>query len=205
MATSTELPTLKELEDTVRAAIDALKQYPEFGSAKLAIIGGTALWKYIPSGRTTKDVDFLNTVSGARQAVKAELLRMLNSCFAEYAQLFVYKHLSGKSIQIDYTPEWQSAYVPEAARPISTINSADLPYISAVDLLAFKINTCGMRPTVSKKTQDALNAMAIAENILAQGPIVLTNVQKEAARAGIEDVATWSKRHSTWWNQNLQL
>lgn len=62
-----------------------------------------------------------------------------------------------------------------------------------------------MRPTVSKKTQDALNAMAIAENILAQGPIVLTNVQKEAARAGIEDVATWSKRHSTWWNQNLQL
>lgn len=54
MATSTELPTLKELEDTVRAAIDALKQYPEFGSAKLAIIGGTALWKYIPSGRTTK-------------------------------------------------------------------------------------------------------------------------------------------------------
>ena len=54
MATNTALPTLKELEETARAAIDALKQYTEFGSAKLAIIGGTALWKYIPSGRTTE-------------------------------------------------------------------------------------------------------------------------------------------------------
>ncbi|EAS30187.1 uncharacterized protein CIMG_08933 [Coccidioides immitis RS] len=205
MATNTALPTLKELEETARAAIDALKQYPEFGSAKLAIIGGTALWKYIPSGRTTKDVDFLITVSGAPQAVKTKLLQMPNSRFAEYAQLFVYKHPSGKNIQIDFTPEWQSAYVPEAAKPISTINSAVLPYISAVDLLALKINTCGMRPTVGKKTQDALDAMAIAENILAQGPIVLTNVQKEAARVGIQDVVTWSKRPSTWWNQHLQL
>lgn len=62
-----------------------------------------------------------------------------------------------------------------------------------------------MRPTVGKKAQDALDAMAIAENILAQGPIVLTHVQKEAARVGIQDVVTWRKRPSTWWNQHLQL
>ncbi|KAI1909472.1 hypothetical protein LOZ65_006521 [Ophidiomyces ophidiicola] len=191
---ATGLPTFNELEESARAAISCLKLFPEFSVAKIAIIGGAALWKYLPNGRTTSDVDFIITVSGAPQAVKAKLLQMPNSRFAEYAQLFVYKHPTGKNIQIDFTPEWQSAYVPAAATTIGTINTATLPYISPVDLLVLKINACGLRATTTKKVQDAQDALAVADMLTKLGPITLSNQQKGAARAGIQDVGTWGSR-----------
>ncbi|PGH02697.1 hypothetical protein AJ79_07576 [Helicocarpus griseus UAMH5409] len=106
---ATNLPTFAELEETAKATIASLKSFSEFSSAKIAIIGGTALWKYIPNGRTTSDVDFIITVSGAPQA--------------------------RRKIQIDFTPEWQSAYIPAAVRDVGQIDLAALPYISAIDLL----------------------------------------------------------------------
>ncbi|OAT09733.1 hypothetical protein, variant [Blastomyces gilchristii SLH14081] len=130
---------------------------------------------------------------------------MPNSSFAEFSQFVVYKHPSGKNIQIDFTPEWQSAYVPAAATMIGSINSTNLPYITPLDLLALKINTCGMRPTAAKKSRDAQDALTVAEMLLKHGPIVLTHDQKEAVRVGIEDVGALSGRHSSWWTSALQL
>lgn len=46
-------PTFVELEEAARAAINCLKLLPEFGDAKLAIIGEAALWKHLPAGRAT--------------------------------------------------------------------------------------------------------------------------------------------------------
>ncbi|OJD22357.1 hypothetical protein ACJ73_06300 [Blastomyces percursus] len=198
-------PTFRELEESAQAAINCLQLFPEFGSARIAIIGGTALWKHIPDGRTTMDVDFIITLAGAPQVVKTKLLQMPNSSFAEFSQFFVYKHPSGKNIQIDFTPEWQSAYVPAAATMIGSINSTNLPYITPLDLLALKINTCGMRLTAAKKSRDAQDALTVAEMLLKHGPIVLTHDQKEAVRVGIEDVGALSGRHSSWWTSALQL
>lgn len=50
---ATDQPTFVELEESARAAVNCLKLFPEFGGAKIAIIGGAALWKHIPAGRTT--------------------------------------------------------------------------------------------------------------------------------------------------------
>ena len=50
---ATPQPTFLELEESAQAAINCLKLFPEFANAKIAIIGGAALWKYVPSGRTT--------------------------------------------------------------------------------------------------------------------------------------------------------
>ncbi|WEW61748.1 hypothetical protein PRK78_007242 [Emydomyces testavorans] len=199
-------PTFVELEDSARAAINSLKLCPEFLSSKIAIIGGAALWKHIPNGRTTEDVDFIITVSGAPQSVKSKLLQLPNSPFAEFAQLFVYKHPCGKDIQIDFTPEWQqSAFVPEAATVISNVNPAALPYISALDLLALKINTCGLRPTATKKTRDARDALALALRISQQGPVTLNQAQRAAILQGIEDVGALSGRDVNWWKSILNL
>ncbi|QSS49243.1 hypothetical protein I7I53_09548 [Histoplasma capsulatum var. duboisii H88] len=151
------------------------------------------------------DVDFIIALSGAPQVVKTKLLQIPNSPFAEFSQFFVYKHPGGKNIQIDFTPEWQSAYVPAAATMISSTDSTNLPYITPVDLLALKINTCGMRPTAAKKSRDAQDALAVAEMLLKHGPIVLTHDQKEAVRVGIEDVGALSGRDSSWWTSALQL
>ncbi|OJD13767.1 hypothetical protein AJ78_05817 [Emergomyces pasteurianus Ep9510] len=144
----------------------------------------------------SNNIDFIITLSEAPQIVKTKLLQTPNSPFTEFSQFFVYKHLSGKNIQIDFTPEWQSAYVPAAATMISSTNSTNLPYITLLDLLALKINTCGMRPTAAKKSRDAQDALTAAEMLLKHGPIVLTHDQKEAVRVDIEDVDALSGRDS---------
>ena len=47
--------------------------------------------------------------------------------------------------------------------------------------------------------------MAVAEMLLESGPIVLNSEQKEAARAGINDVGILSGRDVDWWTHVLQL
>jgi hypothetical protein len=53
--------TLKELESVARSVIEVVKQIPEARSAKLAVIGGLALWHYLPEGRPT-DVRALSSL-----------------------------------------------------------------------------------------------------------------------------------------------
>ncbi|EQL37418.1 hypothetical protein BDFG_01030 [Blastomyces dermatitidis ATCC 26199] len=190
-------PTFRELEESAQAAINCLKLFPEFGSARIAIIGGTALWKHIPDGRTTMDVDFIITLAGASQVVKTKLLQMLNSSFAEFSQFFVYKHPSGKNIQIDFTPEWQSAYMPAAATMISLINSTNLLYITLLDLLTLKINICDMCPTAAKKSHNVQDTLTVVEMLLKHDLIVLTHDQKETVHVNIKDIDTLSDQYSS--------
>lgn len=48
------MPSLQELEGAAADVISILKGVDEFKEASIAVIGGLALWKYIPSGRTTE-------------------------------------------------------------------------------------------------------------------------------------------------------
>jgi hypothetical protein len=106
-----------ELERACLVVLDIFKTIPELQTAKVAIIGGMALWKYLPDYRTTqvcdlrftlspvranclKDVDFCITATGAPSSVKTKLLALPNTPFKQFADLFVYD--DGKQlIQID--------------------------------------------------------------------------------------------------------
>ncbi|KAJ6168015.1 hypothetical protein N7497_000858 [Penicillium chrysogenum] len=180
-------PSFAELEVAAGAVIDILKTMPEFSSSRIA------------------DVDFLITVQGAPKSVKDRLLAMPSSQFQQQAQLFFYKGVGGKSIQIDITPDWQSPYVPSAAVPISAARSNALPYISELDLLVFKINCCGLRPTPAKKLRDATDARTLAEDLCSRGSINLTPAQKSAVLQGLDDVAQLSRRDKSWWMAKLAL
>ncbi|CRG92854.1 hypothetical protein PISL3812_09925 [Talaromyces islandicus] len=199
------VPTFTELEAAASSVIRILKTMPEFSNAKIAIIGGLGLWKYIRSYRTTEDVDFLITVQGAPKAVKDKLLAMPSSPFLQQAQIFFYKAPNGKHIQIDITPDWQSPYLPSAATSISIVRPEALPYISEVDLLVFKINCCGLRPTPAKKIRDANDARSLAEDLSSKGPIVLSSTQRNAVLQGLDDVAQHSGRDKNWWTDKLRL
>ncbi|KAI2671302.1 hypothetical protein LCP963914a_9663 [Penicillium roqueforti] len=198
-------PSFAELEVAAGAVIDILKTMPEFSNSRIAVIGGLGLWNYLRRYRTTEDVDFLITVQGAPKAVKDRLLAMPSSQFQQQAQLFFYKGVGGKSIQIDITPDWQSPYVPSAAVPISVARSNALPYISELDLLVFKINCCGLRPTPAKKLRDATDARTLAEDMCSRGSINLTPAQKSAVLQGLDDVAQLSRRDKSWWMAKLAL
>ncbi|KAF2241341.1 hypothetical protein BU26DRAFT_440823 [Trematosphaeria pertusa] len=101
------MPSLNELESAAAQVIAILKSISEFSDASVAVIGGLALWKYIPNGRTTEDVDFIININSAPKGVKSKLLALPNSPFVEHAQVFFYKVPEGPAVQIDITPEWQ--------------------------------------------------------------------------------------------------
>ena len=47
------MPIRAQLEAAAADVIRILKGISEYSNARIAIIGGLALWKYIPVGRTT--------------------------------------------------------------------------------------------------------------------------------------------------------
>ncbi len=47
-------PSRNQLEAAAADVITILKSIREYSDAKVAVIGGLALWKYLPAGRTTQ-------------------------------------------------------------------------------------------------------------------------------------------------------
>lgn len=145
-------PSFAELEDAAGAVIRILKTIPEFAAAKIAVIGGLSLWKYIRRYRTTEvsfytilsyfekvtnhslhqDVDFLITIQGAPKAVKDKLFAIHAGSFQQHAQLFYYKGQNGKLIQIDITPDWQ----------VSKINSTLWSYNDVLQVTLSSVSRC---------------------------------------------------------------
>jgi len=108
---------LADLERSSLAVLNIFKTIPELQTAKVAIIGGMAIWKYLPHYRTTqvcnlrstrppfgancfKDVDFCITATGAPSSVKTKLLALPNTPFIQRADLFLYDD-GKRCIQID--------------------------------------------------------------------------------------------------------
>ena len=52
------MPTRTQLEAAASDVIHILKGINEYSNARIAVIGGLALWKYIPTGRTTEVFNF---------------------------------------------------------------------------------------------------------------------------------------------------
>ncbi|KAF4627030.1 hypothetical protein G7Y89_g11129 [Cudoniella acicularis] len=197
--------TLTELETAASDVIQILKTVPEFASARVAVIGGLALWKYMPRGRTTEDVDLIINLDNAPNGVKNILLSLYSTVFVQRAQYFFYKSPNGNLIQIDICASWQSPYLPPAAKVVSTIVDGVVPYISPVDLIVFKINSCGLRAENTKRRRDAADAAVLLDEETQSGPLNLTAQQKSTVEMGLIDVVNVSGKSENWWKQRLGL
>ncbi|KIX02795.1 uncharacterized protein Z518_08737 [Rhinocladiella mackenziei CBS 650.93] len=199
------MPTRMQLETAAADVIGILKDVSEYSDARVAVIGGLALWKYIPNGRTTEDIDFIVNIGNAPQRVKQRLLALPNSPFVQQAQFFYYKTPSGPHIQIDITPQWQSPYMPATAAKLRDLTAGAIPYISATDLVVFKMNSCGLRPQTSKKRTDAADAQALLEKLTVQASLKLTNAQKAIVEPSVDDVVAHGTKTMMWWREHLGL
>ncbi|KAF2230122.1 hypothetical protein EV356DRAFT_580299 [Viridothelium virens] len=195
----------KRLEMAAVNVIRILKDISEFREARIAVIGGLALWKYNPAGRTTNDVDFIVSIDSAPQGVKQKLLALPNSFFTQQAEFFLYKSPDGSNIQIDITPEWQSPYMPSAAEKLKDIPDGTVPYISPIDLIIFKINSCGLRAQLTKRVTDASDAETLLEMETSRSPLSLTATQQATVEACIADVVTHGSMTEEWWRERLGL
>ncbi|KAF3934048.1 hypothetical protein ABW19_dt0203456 [Dactylella cylindrospora] len=198
-----DVPDFSDLELAAKEVIAYLK-VSGFEDSDIAVIGGMAVWKYLPDYRTTQDVDFFINARGAPKTVKERLARMSPSKFVDQAGIFSFRTSSGRWIQIDMTPDYQSPYRPEDTETISDVRQGDLPYISITDLVVFKINSCGLRGprNETKARQDALDAANLLD---AYGPLSLSDDQKRVVRYGIEDVVKATSTRTSWWERKLGL
>ncbi|KAG6089242.1 hypothetical protein E4U30_000151 [Claviceps sp. LM220 group G6] len=195
------------LHQTAADVIAILKTIPEFRDSKIAVIGGLALWKYISKGRTTEDVDFIVNIDSAPHGVKNRLLALENSPFVQIAQTFFYQGLNGRRVQVDVTHRDSSPYLPEAAIKIKDVPQGEVPYISILDLIVFKIFSCGMRAQAQKRLLDATDAETLVlYQIKNEGSgIKLSAKQKEMVEPYIVDVVENGKKTEKWWRENLGL
>jgi hypothetical protein len=52
------MPTLAELNRAASEVIIILKGITDYSNARVAVIGGLALWNYVQNGRTTEVIDY---------------------------------------------------------------------------------------------------------------------------------------------------
>lgn len=90
-------------------------------------------------------------------------------------------------------------------RIAETKQTSDLPYISALDLLVYKIHSCGMRLGKKKRFCDAKDAEALVSYLQSKGPIQLSSQQKDAIASGLDTLVEHSRHDQKWWKLNLGL
>ncbi|KAI9694356.1 MAG: hypothetical protein M1820_009004 [Bogoriella megaspora] len=196
-----------QLKLAALAVLKIFKTIPDLQNAEVAVIGGMALWKYLPEYRTTQDVDFCITAKGAPGSVKAKLLALPNTPFKQLADLFMYD--DGKQIiQIDIVNMMQLPYLPPAAITVNTVPDDTVPYISETDLVVYKIFACGLRPTEAKRQRDANDAYYLLDQVSKNnGSLSLSTEQKQCIAPALEDVIKngTNKTDEAWWKAKLGL
>lgn len=94
--------------------------------------------------------------------------------------------------------------MPAAARKLRDVPAGSVPYIGMIDLVVFKIHSCGLRAEASKKRRDADDAENLADAIQTT-PLGLSVEQKAIVEPLISDVVAHGKRSERWWRSQLGL
>ncbi|KAI0530039.1 hypothetical protein GGR58DRAFT_269262 [Xylaria digitata] len=159
---------LKELEDAVCDVIQIIKQIPELTGTKLAVVGGLALWHYLPDYRPTNNINFVTNAINDEDLsfLEQKLLEHPNSPFIQDQQALFYHSPAGWDIQIKISTRWHSPYLPEPTHFVYEIPYGQVPYISLADLVASKINSTQLK-TSKRRQRDADDAKALIDHELA--------------------------------------
>lgn len=112
-------------------------------------------------------------------------------------------------IEVRITPEMLCPYLPSAARPAHEIMPVPehLPYVSLEDLIAFKMDACGLRDSPPKKIQEARDAAALLEVAAEHSALQLNDDQARVVEECLPDVLRHSedpdKQGKSWWQIRL--
>ncbi|KAL7622974.1 hypothetical protein AAE478_006653 [Parahypoxylon ruwenzoriense] len=199
------MATFNELERAAWDVIQKVKQIQEFRHTKLSVIGGLALWHYLPEYRSTDNINFITSISTSPSSLKKRLLELPDSPFYQRAQILFYVNPEGKGIQIDISPEWLSPYLPKSAAKVQDISQDEIPYISLTDLIVFKLDSSGLRSNPAKKDRDARDAAALVDLAAKEGDIELSERQQQVVEEALCDVARCGSKEKVWWQKYMGL
>ncbi|KAI1852551.1 hypothetical protein JX265_013010 [Neoarthrinium moseri] len=198
-------PTFRELEETAALTIRMIKHIPGLGHTKVAIIGGLAVWNYLPTQRRTDNIDLLIDASVSPSFVRRRLLQYPRSVFIQIGRSLWYQSPTGCEIEIRIISEDSVAYLPASAWPVKDIRPGVFPYISLSDLIVLKIDSCGYHRAWGARVRDAYDAAALLEYASAPHPLILSCRQECVVREGLPDVIEYGGRGKAWWLCRLGL
>jgi hypothetical protein len=89
--------------------------------------------------------------------------------------------------------------MPAAATKLRDLPAGAIPYISATDLVVFKMNSCG------KKRTDVADAQALLERLTVHASLNLTDTQRAIVEPCIKDVVAQGTKSKEWWSERLGL
>ncbi|GFF26107.1 hypothetical protein IFM58399_01294 [Aspergillus lentulus] len=199
---------LSEAARTVITSLQALPEAPELQRANIAIIGGLALQHHAPGYRPTKDVDILifnRDHPICTLDVRAKLASRFPNEFEDVPEPVSSCLNIPDTIKVDFVPQELPPYLPAQAATLEEVDPNHLPFLPLVDLLVYKINSCGMRPTPEKQKQDAEDAQELVNILSSPGTITLDDSQKQAVVSGLDEMLEYSEEDRDWWESALGL
>ncbi|KAI1454517.1 hypothetical protein F4805DRAFT_477576 [Annulohypoxylon moriforme] len=196
----------QELERAACDVIQNVKEIQDLRHARLSVIGGLALWHYLPEYRSTDNINFITNISTSPSSLKKRLLERPDSPFFQRSQALFYKCPNGEDVRIDISPEWLSPYLPESAVKVQDISQDEIPYISLTDLIVFKLDSSGLRSNPAKKERDACDAAALVDLACSRrGSIDLSKKQEQVVEEALCDVAKCGTKEKCWWEKHMGL
>ncbi|GFF45340.1 hypothetical protein CNMCM6936_001671 [Aspergillus lentulus] len=199
---------LSEAARIVITSLQALPEAPELQRANIAIIGGLALQHHAPGYRPTKDVDILifdRDHPICTLDVRAKLASRFPNEFEDVPEPVSSCLNIPDTIKVDCIPQELPPYLPADAATLEEVDPNHLPFLPLVDLLVYKINSCGMRPTPEKQKQDAEDAQELVNILSSQGTITLDDSKKQAVVSGLDEMLEYFEEDRDWWESALGL
>ncbi|KAI1778306.1 hypothetical protein F4818DRAFT_295769 [Hypoxylon cercidicola] len=194
-----------ELERAACDVINNVRQINELRNAKLSVIGGLAVWHYLPKYRPTDNINFITNLSTSPSSLKKRLLEKQDSPFFQRSQALFYKSPKGQEIRVDISPQWLGPYLPESATKVEDLSQDEIPYISLTDLIVFKLDSSGLRSNPLKKDRDARDAAALVDYASNHGTIELNEKQEQVVEEALCDVGKCGTKEKSWWEEQMGL
>ncbi|KAK2607620.1 hypothetical protein N8I77_006283 [Diaporthe amygdali] len=214
---------MAEMEKAACCMIQVIKDTPDLRNTKLAFSGDMAIRKYLPEygqQHAGQSIDLIVNSSTSASLLRKKLLQHPMSPVIESSQVLYYQTspptTSSKSrpaspasgFEVRITPEMLCPFLPSAAKPASGIQPSpdQLPYISLVDLIVFKMDACGLRDSTQSKQTEVRHAAALLELATEHSALTLNDDQARVVEESLADVlrhAVPDKQSKAWWQSRL--
>lgn len=161
-----------------------------------------------------QSMDLIINSATSASLLRKKLLQHPMSPLVESNQLLYYQPSSAKTgspcartpgIEVRITPEMLCPFLPGAARLVHDITPSPghLPYVSLVDLIVFKMDSCGLRDSTQGKQQEARDAAALLEVATEHCALELNEDQARVVEECLADVLRHSASDKGWWQARL--
>lgn len=107
--------------------------------------------------------------------------------------------------EVRITPEMLLPFLPGAAKLVHEVSPSPghLPYVSLVDLIVFKMDSCGLRDSTQGKQQEARDAAALLEAATQHCALELNENQIRVVEECLPDILRHSSSDKGWWQARL--